>query len=99
MPLILKTPPDKTVGETAGVSLNSQRHILVFTRTGNAGPARGASAAQLYEFDQTGKFIRELGANDCVPVGERAVHGRSSELARAALDVASGAGAAVGVAR
>ena len=61
LPLVLKTPPDRTIGETPGVALTSQKHILVYSRTGNNGPARGGTAAQLFEFDQTGKFIRELG--------------------------------------
>ena len=63
VPLVMKTPMEKTLGETAGVAVNAQKHIFVYTRTGNAGPARGASAAQLWEFDQTGKFVREIGAN------------------------------------
>ena len=31
---VLKMPPDLYVGEIAGVALNSQRHIFVYTRTG-----------------------------------------------------------------
>jgi len=61
LPLHLRTPPDRTVGETVGVDLNSQGHIFVFTRTGNVGPAKGATAAALYEFDHNGNWIREWG--------------------------------------
>jgi DNA-binding beta-propeller fold protein YncE len=33
----------------------------VYTRSGHAGPAKGATAAQLFEFDQTNKYVREWG--------------------------------------
>jgi hypothetical protein len=61
VPLVLKTPADRTIGETPGVAVNSQKHIFVYSRTGSSGLARGGTAAQLFEFDQSGKFIRELG--------------------------------------
>ena len=60
----LKLPPDMYMGEAAGVSTNSRGHIFVFTRTGHdSGPARGAKAARLWEFDANGKFVREIGKN------------------------------------
>ena len=59
----LKPPPDLHFGEVSGVAVNSKRHIFVFSRGGTTGPAYGASAAQLLEFDATGKFIREIGKN------------------------------------
>ena len=34
-------PTGNTIGETEGVAINSKKHLFVFTRTGNAGPARG----------------------------------------------------------
>src|SRR5262245_51154360 len=52
-------PAGHTIGETEGVALNSKKHIFVYTRSGNSGPARGATAAELFEFDQTGKYIKE----------------------------------------
>jgi hypothetical protein len=61
VPLRLHTPPDRMVGETVGVDLNSQGHIFVFTRTGNVGPAKGATAAALYEFDHDGNWVKEWG--------------------------------------
>src|SRR3984957_6165142 len=56
-------PEGHTIGETEGVALNSKKHLFVYTRSGNVGPARGAQAAELFEFDQTGKFVREWGQN------------------------------------
>ena len=56
-------PTGHTIGETVGVALNSKKHIFVYTRSGNIGPARGAQAAELFEFDETGKFVKEWGQN------------------------------------
>jgi 6-bladed beta-propeller protein len=60
--LPLQPGPENTIGETVGVAVNSQKHLFVYTRTGNLGPARGATAAKLFEFDQAGKFLKEWGA-------------------------------------
>ena len=56
-------PAGHTIGETVGVALNSKKHIFVYTRSGNVGPARGAQAAELFEFDETGKYVKEWGQN------------------------------------
>ena len=56
-------PAGHTIGETVGVAVNSKKHLFVYTRSGNAGPARGAQAAELFEFDETGKFVKEWGQN------------------------------------
>ena len=49
-------------GEVAGVAVNSAGHVFVFSRSNSAtGPAFGAAAAQLFEFDQSGNFVREIG--------------------------------------
>lgn len=56
-------PTGHTIGETEGVAINSKGHIFVYTRSGNVGPARGAQAAELFEFDQAGKFVKEWGQN------------------------------------
>ena len=61
IPIRLRTPPDRTIGETVGIDLNSQGHIFVYTRTGNVGPAKGATAAALFEFDHNGNWVREWG--------------------------------------
>ncbi|MBI2833651.1 MAG: 6-bladed beta-propeller [Acidobacteria bacterium] len=61
-PLVL--PPDLHFGETAGVGVNSQGHVFVFSRGNSAsGPAFGATASQLLEFEGKGKFVREIGKN------------------------------------
>jgi hypothetical protein len=64
---LLKTPNDVFVGEVGGVGANSKGLIFVYTRTGhpyatlgdNRTFSRGGS--RLFQFDQNGKFIRELG--------------------------------------
>jgi streptogramin lyase len=63
VPDFLKLPIDMHLGEVAGIALNSKRHIFVFQRGNTAGPAYGAAAAQLLEFDANGKFLREIGHN------------------------------------
>lgn len=59
----LKLPSDIYLGEVAGVAVNSQNHVFVLSRGNSTGPAYGASAAQLLEFDGDGKFLREIGHN------------------------------------
>ncbi len=63
VPDFLKLPVDLYLGEVAGVAVNSQGHIFVFSRSNTTGPAYGASAAQLLEFAPDGKFLREIGHN------------------------------------
>jgi hypothetical protein len=58
------TVPGHTIGETPGVAKNSKGHLFVFTRSGNAGPARGATASQLFEFDQNLKFVKQWGPDN-----------------------------------
>ncbi|HSU30044.1 MAG TPA: peptidyl-alpha-hydroxyglycine alpha-amidating lyase family protein [Bryobacteraceae bacterium] len=59
----LKLPADLYLGEAAGVAVNSKGHIFAFSRGNTTGPAYGASAAQLLEFDREGKYVREIGKN------------------------------------
>jgi len=59
----LTMPPDVSFGEVAGVAVNSKGNIFVFSRGNSSGPAYMATAAQLLEFDKSGKFIREVGKN------------------------------------
>jgi len=69
VPNLLKLPDDIYIGEAVGVATNSKGNIFVYTRTG--GPSvtlgterafvRGNGAARLFEFDPTGKYIREIG--------------------------------------
>lgn len=63
MPNALKLPPDMHFGEVAGVAVNSKGHVFVFSRGNVTGPSYMAAAAQLVEFDGSGKFIREIGKN------------------------------------
>ena len=64
---LLKLPDNIHLGEVAGVATNSKGHIFVYTRTGSrerdarhvAHVLHGGS--RLFEFDQTGKFVREIG--------------------------------------
>ena len=56
-----KLPPDLYFGEPAGVAVNSKGHVFDFSRGGATGPAYGAAAAQLFEFDADGKYVREIG--------------------------------------
>src|SRR5207247_4290957 len=51
--------PNHTIGEAVGVAKNSKGHLFVFTRSGNAGPAKGATASQLFEFDAANKFVKQ----------------------------------------
>jgi streptogramin lyase len=59
----LTMPSDISFGEVAGVAVNSKGHVFVFSRGNSTGPAYMASAAQLLEFDEKGKFVREVGKN------------------------------------
>jgi DNA-binding beta-propeller fold protein YncE len=63
VPDFLKLPPDLYFGEVAGVAVNSKGHVFVLSRGNTSGPAYGAAAAQLLEFDADGRFIREIGHN------------------------------------
>lgn len=56
-------PNDVHFGEIGGVAVNSKGHIFVFSRGNSTGPSYMATAAQLLEFDQNGKFVREIGKN------------------------------------
>ena len=61
LPLVV---PGHTIGEAVGVSKNSKGNLFVFTRSGNVGPARGATASQLFEFDPSLKFVKQWGQDN-----------------------------------
>ena len=63
VPNFLELPADLYLGEVAGVAVNSKGHVFVLSRGNSTGPAYGAAAAQLLEFDGNGKFLREIGHN------------------------------------
>ena len=64
---LLKLPDNIHMGEAAGVATNSKGHIFVYSRTGASHATVGTSrtfykaGSRLFEFDQTGKFVREIG--------------------------------------
>ncbi|PYQ77240.1 MAG: 6-bladed beta-propeller [Acidobacteria bacterium] len=59
----LKYSPDMNLGEVLAVAVNSKGHIVVLNHPGSAtsGPLYGNASTQLLEFDQAGKFVREIG--------------------------------------
>jgi len=61
LPLVV---PGHTIGEAVGVAKNSKGHLFVYTRSGASGPAKGAAAAQLFEFDQNLKFVKQWGPDN-----------------------------------
>src|SRR5215213_11536412 len=66
-PTPLATPENIHLGEVAGVATNSRGDVYVYTRTGNAtisiGTARAVAhgGGRLFQFDRSGKFVREIG--------------------------------------
>ena len=63
VPEPLKLPDNVYFGEVTGVAVNSKGHVFVLSRGNTTGPAYAAAAAQLLEFDQNGKYLREIGHN------------------------------------
>src|SRR5579885_1011948 len=63
----LNLPDDIYLGEVGGVAANSKGDIFVYTRTGHPTISIGTSRAfahggsKLFQFDRTGKFVREIG--------------------------------------
>jgi DNA-binding beta-propeller fold protein YncE len=62
-PDFFQLPAGMYFGEVTGIAVNSKKHIFVLSRGNTSGPAYGAAAAQLFEFDSSGKFVREIGRN------------------------------------
>jgi len=64
---LLKYPDNIAIGEVAGVATNSKGDLFVYTRTGHPTISLGTSrpfahgGSRLYQFDKTGKFVREIG--------------------------------------
>src|SRR3954452_11923957 len=52
VPNFLKFPPNIYLGEGIGVATNSKGHVFVYTRSADT---------RLFEFDQNGAFVREIG--------------------------------------
>jgi hypothetical protein len=63
----LTFPPNIHLGEAAGVATNSKGDVFVYTRTGTpvitTAGSRNVShgGSRLFQFDRTGKFVREIG--------------------------------------
>ena len=49
---LIKLPPGLYLGEAMGVATNSKGHVFVYTRSANT---------RLFEFDQNGNYVREIG--------------------------------------
>jgi len=66
-PNLLKMPDNIYLGEVAGVATNSKGHLFVYTRTGTENATLGTNrvfertGSRLFEFDQTGKYVKEIG--------------------------------------
>src|SRR5436853_392615 len=64
---LLKLPANIHLGEVGGVATNSRGDIFVYTRTGHPtitiGTARpfAHGGSRLFQFDKTGKYVREIG--------------------------------------
>ena len=69
VPNALQLPAGLYLGEVGGVATNSRGDIFVYTRTGHPtitiGTARpfAHGGSRLFQFDRTGKFVREIGKN------------------------------------
>jgi streptogramin lyase len=67
VPNLLKLPANIHLGEVAGVATNSKGQIFVYTRTGTTTATLGGSrvlvhgGSRLFQFDQNGMYVREIG--------------------------------------
>jgi hypothetical protein len=67
VPNFLKLTDKTPLGEAVGVATDSKKNVYVYTRTGSSFVSEGTSRAfesggsRLFEFDQSGNFVREIG--------------------------------------
>src|SRR6476660_2546268 len=67
VPNFLKLPDKLYLGEVTGVATNSKGHVFVYTRTGTTTATLGGSrvfthdGSRLFEFDDKGTYVREIG--------------------------------------
>src|SRR4051812_26281482 len=54
-------PGDGNFGEIWSWATNSKGHVSILSRSNAKGNLHGGSATQLSEFDEKGKYVRELG--------------------------------------
>ena len=63
----LTLPAGTYLGEVAGAATNSRGHVFVYTRTGHGVATLGDEqtfyhgGSRLFQFDQTGKYVKEIG--------------------------------------
>src|SRR6266576_5222527 len=63
----VQLPAGLYLGEVAGVATNSKGDIFVYTRTGHPTVTIGTmrpfahGSSRLFQFDRTGKYVREIG--------------------------------------
>ena len=68
-PNALQLPAGIYLGEVGGVATNSRGDIFVYTRTGHPTVSLGTArpfahgGSRLFEFDRTGRYLREIGKN------------------------------------
>lgn len=69
VPNALQLPANIYFGEVAGVATNSKGDVFVYTRTGHPSITIGTArpfahgGSRLFQFDKSGKFVREIGQN------------------------------------
>src|SRR6185503_5417049 len=63
VPDYFKYPATMNLGEVLAVAVNSKGHVLMLNHpgSGTSGPLYGNASTQLLEFDEAGKFLREVG--------------------------------------
>jgi len=67
VPNFLKMPDKLYLGEVPGVATNSKGHVFVYSRTGTTTATLGGSrvfthgGSRLFEFDEKGAYVREIG--------------------------------------
>lgn len=60
-PNYFQYPAEMNLGEITGVAVNSKGHVFMVSRSNATGNVFGGIATQLLEFDDHGKFVREIG--------------------------------------
>jgi len=69
VPNAIQLPAGLYLGEVAGVATNSKGDIFVYTRTGHPTVTIGTmrpfahGGSRMFQFDRTGKYVREIGKN------------------------------------
>jgi NHL repeat-containing protein len=63
VPDYFQYPEEMNLGEMASVAVNSKGHVFMLSRSNVTGPLFGSIATQVLEFDEHGKYVREIGKN------------------------------------